>query len=155
MTGLAILAAVAGTRWSIWLRGRGGRANTLGVAALLVISWPAVVIGLAVWLAARILTKSSFWATRCWLLSLPITLGLATMSWWYAALGAVLGLFYLSEHKTDTDDHTILKETWPSLWDFLTAPRRGKQTDQVENRDPDSTRMYRAEAEKNDSNIGG
>jgi glycerol-3-phosphate acyltransferase PlsY len=124
MTGLAVLAAVVGTRWSIWLRGSGGRANTLGVAALLVLSWPAVAIGVAIWVAARVLTKSSFWATRCWLLSLPVSLGLATMSWWYAGLGAVLAVFYLSEHKTGTDDHTILKETWPSLWAFLTAPRR-------------------------------
>ena len=137
MTGLAVITAVAGTRWSIWLRGSGGRGNTLGVAALLVLSWPAVAIGVAVWIAARILTKSSFWATRCWLLSLPISLGLATMSWWYAAMGAGLGLFYLSEHKTGTDDHTILKETWPSLWDFLTAPRRRKQANREdENGDP-------------------
>ncbi len=127
MTGLAVLVAVAGTRWSIWIRGSGGRGNTLGVAALLVLSWPAVAIGVVVWIAARILTKSSFWATRCWLLSLPLSLGLATMSWCVCAHGRLLGLFYLSEHKTGTDDHTILKETWPSLWAFLTAPRRGKQ----------------------------
>lgn len=135
MTSLAVLVAVAGTRWSIWIRGSGGRGNTLGVAAMLVLSWPAVAIGVVVWIAARILTKNSYWATRCWLLSLPISLGLATMSWSYAALGAGLGLFYLSEHKTSTDDHTILKETWPSLWAFLTAPRRGKQADRDENRD--------------------
>jgi len=129
MTGMAVLVAVAGTRWSIWLGGQGGRGNTLGVAAMLVLSWSAVVIGVLVWIAARLLTRSSFWATRCWLLSLPVALGLATLSWWYAAMGAALGLFYLSEHKTSTDDHTILKETWPSLWAFLTAPRRGKQAD--------------------------
>jgi len=134
MTSLAVLVAVAGTRWSIWIRGSGGRGNTLGVAALLVLSWPSVAIGVVVWITARILTKSSYWATRCWLLSLPVSLGLATMSWWYAALGAGLGLFYLSEHKTSTDDHTILKETWPSLWAFLTAPRRRKQANKEENR---------------------
>ena len=127
MTGLAVLASVTGTRWSVWIQGSGGRGNTLGVAALLVLAWPAVAIGLAVWIVARILTRSSFWATRCWLLSLPVILGLVTTSWSYAAMGAALGLFYLSEHKTGTDDHTILKETWPSLWAFITAPRRKKQ----------------------------
>lgn len=136
MTGLAVLAALAGTRWSVWLRGRGGRANTLGVAALMALSWPAVIVSGAVWVTARILTKSSFWATRCWLLSLPVCLGLATHSWLYALLGAALGVFYLSEHKTESDDHTILKETWPSLWAFLTAPPRGKQADEDENHDP-------------------
>jgi acyl phosphate:glycerol-3-phosphate acyltransferase len=137
MTGLGVLVAVAGTRWSIWLRGGGGRGNTLGVAAMLMLSWPAVAIGLAVWIAARILTKSSFWATRCWLLSLPISLGLATMSWAYAAMGVGLSLFYLSEHHTNTDDHTILKETWPNLWVFLTAPPRRKHANgEDENCDP-------------------
>jgi glycerol-3-phosphate acyltransferase PlsY len=128
MTSLAILAAIAGTRWSIWIEGRGGRGNTLGVAALLALSWPAVAIGFVVWVAARILTRSSFWATRCWLLSLPVALGLATMSGSYVMMGAALGLFYLSEHKTGTDDHTILKETWPSLWAFISAPPRRQHT---------------------------
>lgn len=127
MVSLAVIAAVAGTRWSIWIRGSGGRGNTLGVAALLVLAWPAVVIGVAVWIAARILTRSSFWATRCWLLSLPVSLGLVTRSWPYVVMGAVLGLLYLSMHKTETDDHTILKQTWPSLWAFLITPPRGKK----------------------------
>jgi acyl phosphate:glycerol-3-phosphate acyltransferase len=132
MTGLAVLAALAGTRWSIWIRGSGGRGNTLGVAALLVLCWPAVVICLVVWIAARLLTHSSFWATRCWLLSLPVALGLATLSWSYSLLGAALGIFYLSEHKTESDDHTLLKERWPSLWAFLTAPKRRKRASQEE-----------------------
>ncbi len=115
MTGLAVLAALAGTRWSIWIKGRGGRGNTLGVAALLVLSWQAVVISSAVWIAARLLTKSSFWATRCWLLSLPVAIGLATLSWPYVLLGAALGVFYLTEHKTGTDDHTLLKKLAESV----------------------------------------
>lgn len=130
MTGLAVLAALAGTRWSIWIKGGGGRGNTLGVAALLVLCWPAVAVSVAVWIVARLLTHSSFWATRCWLLTLPVALGLATLSWSYALLGAALGIFYLSEHRTGTDDHTLLKERWPSLWAFLTAPKRRKRASQ-------------------------
>jgi glycerol-3-phosphate acyltransferase PlsY len=127
MVSLAVIAAVAGTRWSIWIRGSGGRGNTLGVAALLVLAWPAVVIGVAVWIAARLLTRSSFWATRCWLLSLPVSLGLVTKSWPYVVMGAVLGLLYFSTHNTETDDHTILKRTWPNLWAFITTPPRRKK----------------------------
>jgi glycerol-3-phosphate acyltransferase PlsY len=132
MVGLAVVAAVAGTRWSIWIKGSGGRGNTLGVAALLVLAWPAVLISLAVWIIARLLTRSSFWATRCWLLSLPVVLGLVTGSWWYALMGALLALLYFSMHKTETDDHTILKENWPSLWAFITTPRRRRDPDQDE-----------------------
>jgi glycerol-3-phosphate acyltransferase PlsY len=127
MVGLAVVAAVAGTRWSIWLRGEGGRGNTLGVAALLALSWPVVVISLALWIIVRLLTHSSFWATRAWLLSLPLTLGLVTRSWGYVLMGALLALIYLSMHKTATDDHAILKKTWPSLWAFITAPPRRKK----------------------------
>jgi len=126
MISLAVVAAVAGTHWSIWIRGSGGRGNTLGVAALLVLAWQVVVISVAVWIVARILTRSSFWATRCWLLALPLTLGLVTKSWAYVVMGALLALLYLSMHKTETDDHTILKQTWPNLWAFITAPRRRK-----------------------------
>ena len=127
MVGLCVVAAVAGTCWPVWLKGRGGRGTTLGVAAMLLLAWPAVLIGVLVWVIARLLTHSSFWATRLWLVSLPISLGLVTQSWSYALMGALLALLYISAHKTETDDHTILKEKWPSLWAFLTAPRRSKE----------------------------
>jgi len=127
MVGMAVVAAVAGTRWSIWIYGGGGRGNTLGVAALLVVAWQAVAISLGIWIITRILTRSSFWATRCWLLALPLTLGLVTMSWAYAVMGALLALIYLSMHKTDTDDHAMIKQTYPSLWVFLTTPPRKKK----------------------------
>lgn len=127
MVGLAVVAAVAGTRWSIWLHGMGGRGNTLGVSALLVLAWQVVAISLGIWIIARILTRSSFWATRCWLLALPLTLGLVTMSWAYAVMGALLALIYLSMHNTDTDDHAMIKKTYPSLWAFLTTPPRKKK----------------------------
>lgn len=127
MVGLAVVAAVAGTRWSIWLYGEGGRGNTLGVAALLVLAWPVVIISLGLWMIVRLLTHSSFWATRAWLLSLPLTLGVVTQSWAYVLMGAMLALLYLSMHKTETDDHAILKKTWPSLWAFITSPPRRKK----------------------------
>jgi glycerol-3-phosphate acyltransferase PlsY len=120
---LAVLAALSGTRWSIWIHG-GGRGNTLGVAALTVLSWPAVALGIGLWIAVRLATRNGFWATRIWVLTLPLTLGLTTLAWEFALLGAGMGLFYLSEHLPDTDDHTIIKQTWPSLWAFLTAPPR-------------------------------
>jgi glycerol-3-phosphate acyltransferase PlsY len=132
LVGLAVVAAVAGTRWSVWLKGDGGRGNTLGVAALLVLAWPVVVISLGIFIAARLLTRSSFWATRAWLLSLPLTQGLVTQSWAYVVMGGLLAVIYLSMHQTKTDDHKIIKKTWPNLWAFITAPRRRrKQVEEV------------------------
>jgi glycerol-3-phosphate acyltransferase PlsY len=127
LTGLAVLAAVAGTRRSVWIYASGGRGNTLIASALLALAWPVVAIGLGIWAAGRLLLGSSYRATRLWMLSLPLTLGLVTGSWPYAFMGAALALFYLGAHKMSTDDHAILKKTWPSLWDFITAPPRKKQ----------------------------
>ena len=122
--GLVVLATVVGTRWSIWLRGAGGRGNTAGMAALLVLSWLTLVIGLAIWLLARLLTRSSFVATRILLVLLPFTLGLVTQSWWYVLFGMALSLVYMSTHRPETDDHLLIKDRWPNLWAFLTGPRR-------------------------------
>jgi glycerol-3-phosphate acyltransferase PlsY len=122
--GAAIVATVVGTRWSIWMRGAGGRGNTTGVAALLLLAWPAVLIGLAIWCLVRCLSHQSFLATRVWILSLPITLFLVTHSWALSISGIGLSAIYLSTHASKTDDHTIIKQRWSSLWAFLTSPRR-------------------------------
>jgi glycerol-3-phosphate acyltransferase PlsY len=125
---LTLLATVAGTRWSIWLRGAGGRGNTASVAGILVLSWPTVVCGLALWCVARLLTGRSFTATRVLLLTWPFVFGLLTRSWWNGLAGAALSLMFLTTHRPETDDHLIIEEHWPSLWRFLIGPRRSKTT---------------------------
>jgi glycerol-3-phosphate acyltransferase PlsY len=121
---LTVLATVAGTRWSVWLRGAGGRGNTAGVTAILLLSWPTVVGGLAIWCLARVITGRSFVATRIGLLTWPFLFGLLTQSWWNVLFGAALSLMYLSTQQPETDDHLRIKERWPSLWGFLSSPRR-------------------------------
>jgi glycerol-3-phosphate acyltransferase PlsY len=123
--GLAVLATVAGTRWSIWLRGAGGRGNTAGATAILLLSWPTVLAGLVLWCLARVLTRSSFLATRVLLVSWPFLFGLLTQSWWNVAFGSLLSLMYLTTQQPETDDHLFIKQRWPNLWEFLTGPRRG------------------------------
>jgi glycerol-3-phosphate acyltransferase PlsY len=122
--GLAILAAVVGTRWSIWMGFTGGRGNTTGAAGLLLVAWQAILVGIAAWFVARFLVHSSFWATRIILFTMPLLLGLVMNSWWYVLFGALLSAIYLSTQNTKTDDHLMIKEHWPSLWAFLTGPPR-------------------------------
>jgi glycerol-3-phosphate acyltransferase PlsY len=122
--GAAVIAAVVGTRWSIWLRGAGGRGNTTGVGAMLLIGWYLIPIGIATWTVARLVTRSSFWATRVSFVLMPVLLGLATQSWWFVFFGIILSVIYLSTQAPETDDHLLIKERWPNLWAFLSSPPR-------------------------------
>ena len=124
LLGLAIVATVVGTRWPIWLRGEGGRGNTAGAGALLLVAWQAIPLGIAIWILFRLVTQSSFWATRVSLILMPFILGFVTQSWWFVLFGAILTVIYLSTQNPETDDHLIIKERWPNLWAFLTGPRR-------------------------------
>jgi len=127
MVAVGLLAAVAGTRWSIWLGGAGGRGNTVGSAGLLAISWQILfVIGL-VWVILRLGFRESFMATRIGLLLWPLIFVVVSREWWYAFFGAAMALVYLDAQRPDTDDHSIVKERWPSFWAFLTSPPRKKR----------------------------
>ncbi len=126
--GVTVLATVIGTRWMVWLRFAGGRGNTVGLGAMIVLSWQTLVIGLAIWVLVRLLSKSSFWATRISLLTWPFIFGLLTGSIVFLVFGLALSGVYLTTHETVTDDHTILKERWPSLWAFVIGPKRRRES---------------------------
>jgi len=122
--GAAVLATVIGTRWMVWLRFAGGRGNTAGLAALLLLSWQTLALGLGLWALVRFITKSSFWATRACLVAWPLLFGALTRSWIYLLFGLGLSTVYLTTHQLVSDDHEQIKQRWPSLWAFLTGPRR-------------------------------
>ncbi len=126
--GVTVLATVIGTRWMVWLRFAGGRGNTVGLGAMIVLSWQTLVIGLAIWVLVRLLSKSSFWATRISLLTWPFVFGLLTGSIVFLVFGLALSGVYLTTHETVTDDHTILKKRWPSLWAFVIGPKRRRES---------------------------
>jgi glycerol-3-phosphate acyltransferase PlsY len=123
-TGLAVLSTFAGTRWPIWLRGAGGRGNTVAATALFFISWVGALCIGGLWLLVRLATHSSFIATRVNLATGPIIIGLLTRSWWYVLMAAIFCLLFLTAHQRQTDDHLIIKERWKGLRSFMTMPRR-------------------------------
>ena len=124
--GITVLATVIGTRWMVWLGFAGGRGNTAGLAAMALLSWQTLLIGIGVWALVRLVSRSSFWATRISLLGWPLVFGWLTQSWTYLLFGLALSGIYLTTHRTVSDDHTIIKERWPSLWAFLTGPKRSR-----------------------------
>ena len=124
--GITVLATVIGTRWMVWLGFAGGRGNTAGLAAMALLSWQTLLIGIGVWALVRLVSRSSFWATRISLLGWPLVFGWLTQSWTYLLFGLALSGVYLTTHRTVSDDHTIIKERWPSLWAFLTGPKRSR-----------------------------
>lgn len=124
--GCTALAAVVGTRWSIWLKLRGGRGNTAGVGALAVYSPLTLVVMVAFYLGARRFLDSNFLAMRATLVALPIVFGILMASWVSALMGAGFSLIFLSTHHPETDDHLLVKQKFPTLWAFLTAPPRKK-----------------------------
>ena len=121
---LAVLAAVTGTRRSIWLDGAGGRGNTSAMAGFVLISWRSVLITGLIWLATRLLTRSSFVAMRVTLAALPIVFGLVARSFWAFLFSAAFSLLFVTTHRPETDDHLAIKSGWSSLGAFLTSPRR-------------------------------
>ncbi|MFQ5946307.1 MAG: glycerol-3-phosphate acyltransferase [Anaerolineae bacterium] len=122
--GVSVLAAIAGTRWSIWLRWRGGRGNTLAMAALLVVSWMTLLAAAVLWGTARVVSGRSFIASRVTLVLWPAAFGLIQQSWWALAFGAAISLLFLTTHRRESDDHLAIKARWPSLGAFLASPPR-------------------------------
>jgi glycerol-3-phosphate acyltransferase PlsY len=119
-----VLATVAGTRWSVWLKGAGGRGNTVGVAALFLIAWQIPLLILVVWIIVMVITHNSFLATRISLLTWPVIFGLVSDIWWYPLFGAAMAFIYLEAQREETDDHLLIKEQWSNVLEFLTSPRR-------------------------------
>ncbi len=123
---IAVLGVVIGTRWPVWLRFHGGRGNSAAIGALLLLSWPTLVIGMLVWLLIRIISRSSFWATRITFYVWPVIFGFLESSWMAFAFAIILALIYRSTQSASTDDHLLIKERWPSLFHFIFSPPRDR-----------------------------
>jgi glycerol-3-phosphate acyltransferase PlsY len=121
---LTVLATIVGTRWSIWLRGAGGRGNTAWAAALLLMSWPTLLSAMLVWALVRVLARSSFIAMRVMLWMWPLIFGLFMRSWSSVLFGAAFSVLFMATHRTETDDHELIKTGYGRLNKFLTTQRR-------------------------------
>jgi len=123
---IAVLGVVIGTRWPVWLRFHGGRGNSAGIGALLLLSWQTLVIGMLFWVLIRLILRSSFWATRITFYLWPLIFGFLESSWLALGFAFILVLIYRSTQSASTDDHLMIKDRWPSLFHFILSPPRNK-----------------------------
>ncbi len=94
------------------------------MTALLLISWPSLVSALVLLFVARAVTRNSFVATRITLLLWPLAFGLITGSWWSLIMGAAFSLLFATTHRTETDDHLLVKDRRGGFGAFVTSPPR-------------------------------
>jgi glycerol-3-phosphate acyltransferase PlsY len=117
-----LVFAVVGEVWSIWLKGAGGRGQTIFVTGFLVLCpIPFLLAGLC-FLIAFFTTKRLHLSNQIFHFVTPITLmlailfnpaifGLGEHSWGYAIAGAVLCAIFLIKHRPESDD-IIQSQVW-------------------------------------------
>ena len=117
-----LVAAAVGEIWSIWLKGAGGRGQTIFVIGFLVLCpIPFLLAGLC-FLLAFFTTKRLHLSNQIFHFVTPIMLMLANLfnpamfglgqhSWGYAVAGAVLCAIFVMKHRPETDD-IIQSQAW-------------------------------------------
>ena len=117
-----LVAAAVGEIWSIWLKGAGGRGQTIFVTGFLVLCpIPFLLAGLC-FLLAFFTTKRLHLSNQIFHFVTPIMLMLANLfnpamfglgqhSWGYAVAGAVLCAIFVMKHRPETDD-IIQSQAW-------------------------------------------
>jgi glycerol-3-phosphate acyltransferase PlsY len=116
---LAIVAAVVGANWPVWLKWVGGRGNSTFIGGMLAAPQGLYLFALLalVWIAGRVALGEAFRATRLNLLLMPLQFVLWS-AWFFGTVGEVLyfgtvglilSLVFRSKHSRDTDDHMALR----------------------------------------------
>lgn len=107
---LVLVSGIIGANWSIWLKGGGGRGQTMlvvGIAALVPLALPILAVCFGTALA---ITRRLYLSTHVFNLSLPLALGAAARSWMFAAAGAALTIAFLIKQRKENDDIVHLKK---------------------------------------------
>lgn len=119
-----LVSAVVGQIWSVWLKGAGGRGQTMFVTGFLVLCPVPFLLAVLCFAGTLFITKRLNLSNQIFHLVTPLTLmlaiffnplpfGLGYHSWGYAIAGlAFCGLFFL-KHRTERDD-IIQTEAWGS-----------------------------------------
>ena len=117
-----LVSAVVGQIWSVWLKGAGGKGQTMFVTGLLVLCPIPFLLAVLSFLASLLITKRLNVSNQVFHLVTPLMLilanffnplpfGLGYHSWGYAIVGMVFGVLFFVKHRTEYDD-LIQFEAW-------------------------------------------
>lgn len=108
---IALIMALVGVNWSVFMGFAGGRGTTVTVFIAVVLMWQLVVVMGLLWLVVYRLRHDNFIATRVNILALPfvtaILVWMMGSSWVYVSLAMLGTIVTLLRHKRETDDHFI------------------------------------------------
>lgn len=119
---LILVAASVGEIWSIWLRGAGGRGQTIFATGFLVLCPLPFLLSVLCLALVFFTTKRFFLSNQIWhlitppmlllaLLFNPAMFGIGEHHWGYAITGAVLCSFFFIKHRVAADD-IIQAQAW-------------------------------------------
>jgi len=119
-----LVSAVVGQIWSIWLKGAGGRGQTMFVTGFLVLCPVPFLVAVLTFAGALLVTRRFNLSNQIFHLVTPLALllakfvnplpfGLGYHSWAYAIVGLVFCALFFLKHSTERDD-IIQTQAWGS-----------------------------------------
>ena len=117
-----LVSGVVGQIWSVWLRGAGGRGQTMFVTGFLVLCPIAFLLAVLCFVTTLFTTKRMNLSNQIFHLVTPLTLmlakfvnplpfGLGYHSWAYAVVGMAFCVLFFVKHRTEQDD-IIQSQAW-------------------------------------------
>lgn len=117
-----VVSASAGQIWSIWLRGSGGRGQTIFATSLLVLCPLPFLLAVLCLVVSLVVTRRFYLSNQIFHLVTPLMLmlanlfnpamfGLGQQSWGYAIAGLLLCAMFFVKNRPDTDD-IIQTQAW-------------------------------------------
>ncbi len=104
ITLLLVYCSLIGTSFSIFLKGKGGKASTAAMWALLILSWKSLLILLPLWAVILTISRGNILIKKIPLLLIPIVLFSIERDWSFTIFGILTSvLFYLNRYRRKDD----------------------------------------------------
>jgi len=112
---LMLVSAPVGQIWSVWLKGTGGRGQTIFVTGFLVLCPIPFIIAVVAYLVTLRVTRRSHFSNQLFHVAAPFTLMLANLfnpailglgqhSWGYSVAGGIFCALFFFKQRRDNDD---------------------------------------------------